>query len=61
VPINTRGETTSPPGVKRYIDPTRLDNNLRSTYLSPLRRANNTQKRTVLTLFARSLNVNPTT
>ena len=36
-------------------------NNLRSTYLSPLRRANNTQKITVLTLFARSLNGNPTT
>ena len=36
-------------------------NNLRSTYLSPLRRANNTKIRTVLTLFARSLNGNPTT
>ena len=25
VPLNTRGETTSPPGVKWCIDPTRLD------------------------------------
>jgi len=68
---NTRGDTTSPPGVKRCIDPTQLDSGccemrvFTTTWgqlISPRSGELTPHKiRTVLTLFARSLNGNPTT